>query len=122
MNKDGSNVQSLTFAGRYNASPSWSPDGKLIAFAGYDKTHFDIFTVDVNTKQLTRITKATKANGKEADNEDPSFSPDGRHIMYVSNRTVNNQIYISNLDGLNERRITVDDDSYFKPKWSGYIE
>ncbi len=126
MDTNGKNVQRMTFAGRYNASPSWSPDGKLLAFAGTDRSkddpkfsYFDIFVVNVETKQLTRITSALKPNGKPADNEDPSFSPDGRHIMFVSNRTGKNQIYIASPDGANERRITVDNNSYYKPKWSG---
>lgn len=121
MDVDGGNVQRYTFAGRYNASPSWSPDGKKLAFAGFDKSHFDIFVLDIASKQLTRLTSAQKANGKMADNEDPTFSPDGRHVMYVSNRTGKNQIYISSPDGTNERRITVDSNAYFKPKWSGSL-
>ncbi|MCB0361134.1 MAG: PD40 domain-containing protein [Bdellovibrionales bacterium] len=125
MNKDGSNVKRMTFAGRYNSSPSWSPDGKSIAFAGTDRiktdpkhSFFDIFVVDVESKQLTRVTSATKPNGRAASNEDPSFSPDGRHIMFVSDRTGKNQLYIASPDGSNERRITVDSRSYYKPKWS----
>ena len=114
--------QPMIYAGRYNASPSWSPDGKSLAFAGYDKGHFDIFVLDVASKQLTRLTSAKKSSGKWADNEDPTFSPDGRHVMYVSNRTGKNQIYIVSPDGSNERRITVDSKAYFKPKWSNYLD
>jgi TolB protein len=53
-----------------------------------------------------------------ADNEDPSYSPDGRHVLYISNRTGSNQLYISTIDGEVERRITFDNSSYFKPHWS----
>jgi len=69
-----------------------------------------------------RITSAKKPNGEWAMNEDPVFSPDGRHLMYTSNRSGTNQIYISNLDGSDERRITTDSTNYFRPKWSVNIE
>lgn len=127
MDSNGKNIKRMTFAGRYNASPSWSPDGKMLAFAGTDRAEgpeklvfFDIFVVDVATLKLTRVTSALKANGRPADNESPSFSPDGRYIMYVSNRTGKNQIYISSPDGSNERRITTDNNSYYKARWSGF--
>lgn len=118
MNADGSSPKRITFAGKFNASPSWSPDGQRIAFAGWSQDHFDIFTMKADGSDMIRITSAKKANGRWAQNEDPVFSPDGRFLMYTSNRTGTNQVYISNLDGSEERRITDDRHNYFKPKWS----
>lgn len=119
MNVDGSGVRRLTFAGHYNSTPSWSPDGKKLAFAGFDrnKNNFDIFLVNVDGTGLERLTSAKKANGKWSNNEEPSFSPDGRHVMFISDRTGPRQIYMVNSDGSNERRITYDDLYYAKPKW-----
>lgn len=122
MNSDGTNVQRLTFQGKYNSTPSWSHDGKKIAFAGQVDNYFDIFVMDANGSNITRITSATKANGKRASNEDPSFSPDGRFVVYTSNRTGKNQIYFSSIDGTQERRVTNDSYNYFKPKWSNNLE
>ncbi|MCB0413524.1 MAG: PD40 domain-containing protein [Bdellovibrionales bacterium] len=118
----GANIRRLTFGGRYNASPSWSPDGKKLAFAGFAKDHFDIFIIDVESKQMKRLTQVRKKNGKWADNESPTFSPDGRFIAFTSNRSGTNQIYIVSVDGLNERRITNDSYHYEKPKWSPYFD
>ncbi len=112
----------VTIAGRYNASPSWSPDGKKLAFAGYDKGHFDIFSMKANGTSLIRLTTARKANGVYSNNEDPTWSPDGRHIMFISNRSGRNQLYVINSDGTNERRITFDQNNYYKPKWSPVLE
>ena len=122
MNIDGSNPTRVTFAGKYNATPSWSPDGKRLAFAGWSEDHFDVFTMSADGSDMIRITSAKKPNGKWANNEDPVFSDDGRLLMYTSNRTGTNQIYISNLDGSEERRITNDKFNYFKPKWSKNFE
>jgi TolB protein len=122
MNADGSNVKRITFAGVYNSSPSWSPDGKKIAFAGQSEDHFDIFVMNADGSGMVRLTSAKKPNGKWSMNEDPSFSPDGRFVMYTSNRTGKNQVYISTVDGTEERRLTQDNFNYFKPKWSNNLE
>jgi TolB protein len=121
-NVDGSSPVRKTFAGHFNASPAWSPDGTKIAFAGWEADHFDIFVMDADGTNMVRLTKAAKPNGKMANNEDPSFSPDGRFVMYTSNRTGTNQIYFSTVDGSEERRVTNDKYNYFKPKWSGNFE
>ena len=118
MNADGSNVKQITIAGDYNSSPRWSPDGKRLVFAGNDRGHFDIFTVNADGSDMVRLTSAKKANGRFADNEDPSYSPDGRNVLFVSNRTGANQLYIVTTDGETEKRITFDNNQYFKPHWS----
>lgn len=121
MGSDGDSPKRLTFAGQYNSSPDWSPDGKSLVFASYQQGHYDLYLMGLNGTtgvSLQKLTDAVKPNGKPADNEDPVFSPDGRHIMFTSNRTGYNQIYIINTDGTNERRITQDTHNYFKPRWS----
>lgn len=118
MNIDGSNLQRLTHAGVYNSTPAWSPDGKKIAFAGQDNDHFDIFVMNADGTGMIRLTSAKKANGRMSSNESPTFSPDGRFVMYTSNRTGKNQIFMSTVDGSEERRITLDNANYYKPKWS----
>lgn len=122
MNVDGTNVQRRTFAGRYNSTPAWSPDGKRLAFAGWENDHFDIFTMNADGTNMVRITSSKKKNGKWANNEDPVFSPDGRLLMYTSNRSGPSQIYISDLEGEEERNITNDSHNYFKPRWSNNFE
>nr|WP_295902475.1 translocation protein TolB [uncultured Bdellovibrio sp.] len=121
-NADGSNVKRITFAGVFNSSPAWSPDGKKIAFSGQSDNNFDIFVMNADGTGMIRLTSAKKPNGKMASNEDPSFSPDGRFVMYTSNRTGKNQIYISTVDGTEERRVTNDNYNYYKPKWSTNID
>lgn len=122
MNIDGSNVRRITFAGKFNSTPAWSPDGKRLAFSAWTDKNFDVYTVNVDGSDMKRITDAKKPNGRQARSEDPVFSPDGRHLMYTSDRTGKNQIYISDLTGKVERPITKDNSEYFKPKWSINID
>jgi len=122
MDADGSNVKRITFAGVYNSTPSWSPDGKKIAFAGQSEDHFDIFVMNADGTNMVRLTSAKRPNGKWSTNEDPSFSPDGRFVMYTSNRTGKSQVFISTVDGTEERRVTLDENNYYKPKWSNNFD
>ena len=71
---------------------------------------------------LKRLTTANKPNGQRASNEDPSFSADGRFIVFTSNRTGKFQIYVMSADGKEERRVTQDSYNYYKPKWSNNLE
>lgn len=110
--------------GHYNSTPTWSPDGKKIAFAGFDKekNNFDIFLMNADGSNVQRLTSARRKDGKWANNEDPAFSPDGRQVLFVSDRTGIRQLYLVNVDGLNERQITYDNRFYGKPKWGPLVE
>jgi hypothetical protein len=57
---------------------AWSPDGKHIAFAGYMKGQFDIFSIDLETLAITNLTNDDIFDGA------PAFSPDGRSVVFVS--------------------------------------
>lgn len=59
-------------------APSWSPDGKRIAFYGWKGGQFDIFTFDLESRTVTQITNDPIYDGG------PVFSPDGKSIVYVS--------------------------------------
>ena len=80
MNADGSSVQRLTYAGRYNATPSWSPQNNKIAFAGWIDKRFDIFIMNPDGTNIERLTKS------QGNNEDPNISPDGNFIVFSSDR------------------------------------
>src|SRR5262249_46318580 len=59
-------------------SPSYSPDGKTIAFAGFQGPQPDIFFFNVETGKTTNITNDAFFDGS------PVFSPDGKWLVYSS--------------------------------------
>lgn len=53
-----------------------------------------------------------------AADRDPSWSPDGQRIAFVSNRTGGGDIYVVNRDGSGLARLTMTDGSEYRPNWS----
>ena len=98
INVDGSGLERLTFQGRYNQTPCWSPKGDVVAFTARDERNvFDIFTVDVKTKVIKRLTQDA------GNNDHPTFSPNGRHIIFTSTRGGKTRLWMMNADGTNPR-------------------
>ncbi len=63
-------------------SPSWSRDGRLMAFAGMKSGYMDIYVWDRHQKKLTQLTHDKASDGK------PTISPSGKWVAFESDRTV----------------------------------
>jgi len=116
MASDGTNATRITDQG-YAVSPSWSPNGQFLAFAWV--RHYgpgapgasDIYIMDIASKQWAQL---THDGGR---NDFPSWSPDGRHIVFQSNRTGKLQIWTMLADGSEQRQLTKSGESS-QPNWS----
>jgi len=125
MNEDGSNVQQLTNDPNFPILDArWSPDGKKIAvvsLVGDERTHPSfrpaIFIMDADgrnryqlTQQWVYVDDSTYGRLMYGGAWGPGWSPDGKQIAYVRQMVPeaigNYDIFIINIDGYNERRIT----------------
>jgi TolB protein len=116
MDADGSNVQRMTDQG-YAVSPAWSPNGLLLAFAwvrNYGPGILggaDIYLMDIASRQIVQL---THDGGR---NDFPSWSPDGRHIVFQSNRSGTEQVWSVLADGTHLTQLTRQGRNS-QPNWS----
>jgi len=120
MNPDGSSIERLTYSGEsnYAGSPAWSPDRKIVFVSTRDRT-----PTSLNPREIYKMNPDGSSVERLTNNDitdiDPSASPDGNKIAFVSLRDGNPEIYIMNHDGSNVERLT--NNSPFvetKPSWS----
>ena len=97
---DGANQRRVTVNRQLNVFPSWSPDGRAIAYTSYRRGYPDIFI-----SLIYQGTMETPTNGV-GQNWLPAFSPDGTRIAFTSNRDGNSELYVMNRDGSGLRRLT----------------
>lgn len=57
-------------------APNWSPDGRVITFSGNRGGRFDIYTLDLESREVTNVTDDETFDGA------PVFSPDGKSLIY----------------------------------------
>ena len=91
--------------------PTWSPDGRRIAFHSRRDGNMEIYLMNADYSGLTRLTS------NEADDMFPAWSPDGMHIAFHSNRDGNEEIYVMDADGSNQTRLTFNSESDTRPAW-----
>jgi TolB protein len=112
-------VKRISYVGKFNATPRFSPDGSEIAFASWLDNRFDIFRVDENGANLHRLTKDFGSN------EDPTYSNDGQFIAFSSQRVLSRtravqNIYIMTRDGDILGSLTKNMGNCSTPRWSKY--
>jgi Tol biopolymer transport system component len=84
-NVDGTGVRELTGNVMDGYGPSWSPDGTMLVFQGRDGSTLafgDLFVVDVASGKRTRITNLDQEKRYGWWFLSPSFSPDGRSVLF----------------------------------------
>lgn len=93
-NRDGSGFRQITKNGEANFAPYWTPDDKRILFASNmlgmkamretqdhkQARNFDLFLVDEDGSNLEQVTHYEQFDSF------PMFSPDGRYLVFASNR------------------------------------
>lgn len=100
---DGTNVSVLTdydFSERnYRSDADWSSDGRLIAYQERINDHFQIRTIPASGGTPKLLTS-------EGENEQPSWAPDSRHLIFTSTRTGVRQLWVMDTETFRFRQLT----------------
>jgi Tol biopolymer transport system component len=127
MTADGSDVKQISKLKTVSTYPSFSPDGKRICFRsvtnepGYQwdftlgPRNSEVFVMNADGTNPVNLTKNAAYDGW------PMWSPDGKKILFSSNRAgpANiGQLYLINPDGSSLQQITDGPGSFVQPSWS----
>jgi len=92
--------------------PTIAPDGRRVVFTLSDNGGQQIASVNMQGKELKRLTESAGTNTS------PAFSPDGKQIAFASSRDGDFEIYVMDADGSHVKRLTKSRGMDIRPAWS----
>lgn len=113
MAANGSNPQRVTFTGNYNISPALSPDGRWMAYISRIGGAFKLHVMDLASGVSTAITDTSA-------DENPSFAPNSRLILYATQQQGREALMTSTLDGKVKARLTGAVGDIREPDWGPF--
>jgi TolB protein len=115
MSASGGEAQRVTFNGSYNISPRIAPDGRILAYISRRDGRFQLYTLDLTNGQEQRLSDTAK-------DESPSFSPNGRYIMYATESGRRGALAVVSVDGRVKHRLTTQAGNIREPTWGPFMK
>ncbi|EKD45028.1 MAG: hypothetical protein ACD_70C00108G0001, partial [uncultured bacterium] len=110
--QDGFNPQTLFSSGQPIMSPTWTPDGRELAYVSFEGHHAAIYIQNLATGGRSLVSRYPGMNNA------PSFSPHGRRMALVLTLNGNPNIYVMDLATRKLTQITNDYSIDTEPTWS----
>lgn len=110
---DGFNPITITRSSQPLMSPSWSPDGRRIAYVSFENRRAEVYVQDITSGHRERV------SGHPGLNNAPAWSPDGKRLALTLSKDGNPEIYVLELETRALQRITnnsaIDTEAYWAP-------
>jgi TolB protein len=113
MSAAGGTATRVTFKGNYNISPRVAPDGKTLAWISQRDGGFSLYAMDLASGQELRL-----ADGAT----EPSFSPNGKYIMYATKGGGRTSLAVVSVDGRVKQRLTTQAGNIREPNWGPFMK
>jgi TolB protein len=113
MAANGSNPQRVTFNGTYNISPALSQDGRWMAYISRVAGAFKLHLMDLASGVSTALTDSSA-------DENPSFAPNSRLILYATQQQGREALMTSTLDGKVKARLSGVNGDIREPDWGPF--
>jgi TolB protein len=111
---DGENARTLVESTEPIMSPSWSPDGRKLAYVSFEQERSEIYIQTLRSGARQRVSSRAGVNGA------PAWSPDGRFLaLALSKDNGNLDVYTLNLSNQVLKRLTSRPSIDTEPSWSG---
>ncbi|MCA3178329.1 MAG: Tol-Pal system beta propeller repeat protein TolB [Burkholderiaceae bacterium] len=114
MPVNGGDATRVTFGSSYNVSPRVSPDGRSLAFLTRRDGRFF-----VGMKDLAGGNESVLTDGGQE--ESPSFSPNGRWIMYATQQGGRDSLMAISVDGRVRQRLSSSLGDIREPSWGPFL-
>lgn len=115
MSANGGEAQRVTFSGNYNISPRVAPDGKTLAYIARREGKFQLFALDLGNGQELRLSDTAK-------DESPSFSPNGKYIMYATDSGHHGGLAVVSVDGRIRHTLSTQAGDVREPTWGPFMK
>ena len=115
MSATGGEAKRVTFNGSYNISPRISPDGKTLAYISRRDGRFQLYALDLGNGQEQKLSDTTR-------DESPSFSANGKYIMYATATGRGSSLEVVSTDGLIKQRLTTQAGDIREPTWGPFMK
>ena len=113
MTATGGNPERVTFSGSYNISPAVSSDGKWLAYVSRVNGAFKLHVMDITSGTANAITDTTA-------DENPSFSPNSKLVIYATLQQGREALMTSTLDGRIKARLAGQSGDIREPDWGPF--
>lgn len=97
---DGQNIRNALSSGEPIISPSWSPDGKKVAYVSFEDRKPVIYVHELATGRRIPL------SNQKGNNSAPAWSPDGKKLAISLSKDGNTQVYGIKADGTGLHRLT----------------